>query len=207
MAALARAWPSGELRRIETKKEAEMRRNTFLILVVLCCAALMISPHLLAQTVVETISRPGMQPTSVAVYETGNRFFIADHTTGNVYMYDGVTHKEMAAIQVGTELFCMLVHEANGKLYALCKGSRRLAVINAATGALIHFLPGIYSGGNLRMVQDAQLGKVYVYTSNEGVRQIDMATDTEVTIVPGPLTPRAGLNVNPNTHEVFFAQL
>ena len=47
------------------------------------------------ENVVGQITRPGLKPSAVAVYEAGNRVFVGDDITGNIYIYDGTTLAEL----------------------------------------------------------------------------------------------------------------
>jgi len=105
----------------------------------------MMTTTLWAQTVVGTLSRAGLQPYAVTVYETGNKIFVADNATGNLYFYDGATNVELGFVFVGTDVFYMVVDEASGKLYAASRGAQKIAVVNAATGAFITYLAETYS--------------------------------------------------------------
>jgi len=166
-----------------------------------------ITTPLLAQTVVGTLSQPGMKPYSVAVYEAGNKIFVADDNTGNLHMYDGATDALLSSVFIGGKVNSMVVHESSGKLYAASLSVNKIAVVNAATGAFLTYLAGTYantvSPTSLRIEQG--LGKVYAL-SLEGLTQIDVATNSE-TIIPG--FGGGGfeeMEVNPVTHEVFVVR-
>ncbi|MGA2606727.1 MAG: choice-of-anchor D domain-containing protein [Terriglobia bacterium] len=157
-----------------------------------------------AQTVVGTITRPGMVPTAVAVYEAGNKVFVADDNTGNLYMYDGTTLAESGSAHIGTSVLSMVVDETRGKLYAGSLMDKKISVVNASTGALIKVLPGTYTNltSSQSLVLDPGLGKVYAI-SFEGLTQIDEATDSE-TLIPVPGYGGGGkVAVNTATHEIF----
>lgn len=160
---------------------------------------------LIGQTVVGTISKPGMQPTAVAVYEAGNKFFVADKTSGNVYIYDGTTLEELGFVYVGLdEVSEMVVDEEYGKLYACDIWLvPKIAVVDAATGTFIrHIVDLPVPGVSPLIVHDESLHKVYS-TYGGKFFQIDVATDT-VTSVPTITGGVADIAVNPVTHEVFM---
>ena len=165
-----------------------------------------ITTQLCGQTVVGTLSRAGLQPYSVAVYETGNKIFVADNSTGNLYFYDGATNAELGSVFVGTTVYYMVVDEASGKLYAASNGAQKIAVVNAATGAFITYLAGTYTNTLFpnSLVSDQSLGKVYALSS-EGLRQIDVATNSETTVPGVAGSGLLAMDLNPVTHEVFVA--
>jgi YVTN family beta-propeller protein len=161
-----------------------------------------------AQTVVGTISRSGMKPSAVAVYETGDKVFIADQTTGNLYIYDGTTLADLGFIYVGT-VGRMVVDETYGKLYATVGTAltdAKVVAVNAATGvSLGEVVP--YGSTTYLLAHDPGLAKVY--TVNFGsLYQIDVATDTTASVALDSASYAAGdLKVNPVTHEVFIGPM
>jgi len=161
----------------------------------------MMTTTLWAQTVVGTLSRAGLQPYAVAVYETGNKIFVADNATGNLYFYDGATNVELGFVFVGADVFYMVVDEASGKLYAASRGAQKIAVVNAATGAFIAYLAETYSISH-GLELDVSLRKVYAL-STEGLRQIDIATNSETTIPGFSSGGDQWMDLNAVTHEVF----
>jgi YVTN family beta-propeller protein len=165
------------------------------ILVAVCCAL-----PLAAQIPLAPITRPSFQPHAVAVYEGGNRLFVADDVSGNIFTYDGTTHAELASTFVGAGMQDMAVHEASAKLYAIQSASNQLVVLDAMTGAFLRFVSGAYSGF-AEILVDQTLNKVWV-RSDEGLRQIDVATNV-ATMVPG--VNGEDMDLNAITHELFVA--
>lgn len=168
---------------------------------------------LLSQTGIGKISHPSLRPYAVAVYEAGNKIFVADDASGNLFTYDGTTNSEINSAAIGAKVSSMLVHEASGKLYALSFDVKRIAVVNAQTGALLKHLPGKYPTGftflgSGSLALDDKLGKVYAFVSGDTVAQIDIATDN---ITPIALSAASSvfftvMAVNPATHEVFITR-
>ncbi len=157
-----------------------------------------------------TISRPDLRPFAVAVYEAGDRVFVADNTTGNLYTYDGSTLAEIGSAFIGTWVSDLLVHEPTGKLYVMSTTEDKVVVVDAATGAFIRYLGGSYPEG-FTLLQDESLGKVYVLSADTVLTQIDIATDIETNISLSSFITIAGrpsgiLAVNPVTHEVFVTR-
>ncbi len=162
------------------------------------------------QTVVGTITRPGLQPNTVAVYEAGNKVFVSDPPTGNLYIYNGATLAELGSVFIGAGAARkMLVHEASGKLYAFVGAPlNKIAVVNAVTGAFIQYLSGAYTNANgsgLWMEKDESLGQVYAL-SFEGLRQIDVTNNAETTIPGAGGGGFESLAFNPVTHEAFVVR-
>jgi YVTN family beta-propeller protein len=155
------------------------------------------------QTIAGTISKPGMKPYAVAVYEKGSKVFIADNGTGNLYMYDEQTLTEEGSLYIGKETYEMVVHEGSGKLYAASWSDKNITVVDASTCAFITEIDLGY--GDLAL--DEELGKVYSLLGTR-VLQIDIKTDSVVEIPnatsSSPLG-MIGIAVNPVTHEVFIS--
>lgn len=175
--------------------------------------SLALPPALFSQIVVGKISRPNSRPYAVAVYEAGNKIFVADDATGNLLTYDGNTHSEINSVTIGAKVSSMIVHEASAKLYALSFDAKKIAVINAKTGALLKHLPGKYPTGftflgSGSLALDDNLGKVYAFLSGDTVAQIDIVTDS---ITPIALSQASSvfftvMAVNPATHELFISR-
>src|SRR5687768_13265965 len=163
-------------------------------------SSVLLAIPLSAQTVLAPITRPDFEPRAIAVYEGGNKVFIADDQTGNIYMFDGTTHAELGSAFVGAGVQDMAVHEASGTLYAMQAASNQVAVVDAATCTFLHYVSGAFSGFGEVLV-DQTLNKVWV-KSSEGLRQIDVATGNVAT-VPGVYGE--DIDLNPLTHELFIA--
>ncbi|MFH0757263.1 MAG: T9SS type A sorting domain-containing protein [Bacteroidota bacterium] len=164
---------------------------------------LLINITLTAQAVIDTIIQPGLFPTGIAVYETGNKVFVAD-TSDKIFMYDGVTHALLDTIHTGIiGINEMVVVEKFGKLYAASSAGMYetlIAVIDANTGDLINH---INSGWVHRLEKDEELNRVYVLPSGD-LFQIDVEKDT-ITEIPGLRgTYLSSFGVNPITHEIFY---
>jgi YVTN family beta-propeller protein len=165
---------------------------------------LLLPALLCGQTVVGTITRPNFRPFSVAVYETGNKIFVADDASGRVYIYDGANNAELGFVSIGAKIHAMVVDETKGKLYAASLEKRKIGVVNAVTGAFIGYLSGTYSNV-FDLTQDQNLGKVYAL-SLEGLTQIDVATDSETNIPGFDGGGFQSMAVNPVSHEIFVTR-
>jgi len=162
----------------------------------------------LGQTVVGTITRSGLLPYSLAVYEGGNKLFVGDDATGNLVIYHGSTLDLLTELTLlgGAGRGCMAVDEPHGKLYLKTFSAgypeyNHIAVVNANTHALIKYIEA-----NLKcpLVKDEGLGRIYgrgVGPKATSLAVIDVATDT-LSYVPLVVSP-SGIDVNPVTHEVF----
>jgi YVTN family beta-propeller protein len=165
---------------------------------------------------VATISIAGAQLTAMAVYETGNKIFVADDNSQSLHVIDGTTDKVIATIpNVGGSVFDIAVNETHGKVYAasavtnttgLTSGTGLISVIDANTGQITkQFNP---QGGGLSMfhlANDEVHDKIYLaFRTGTGV--IDAATDV-LTLVAGadagyPYLTKIGLNTV--TNEIFL---
>ena len=162
-----------------------------------------------SQIIIGTLSRPNMQPYAVSVYETGNKVFIADNATGNLYTYDGDTHAEINSVFVGTQVSSIIVHETSAKLYAFSSAEKKIAVLDVESGAFIHYVSGTFTSG-FTSTLDENLGKVYAFVAHDTIAQIDIATDSVTPIALSTALVVAGrppvMTVNPVTHEVFVTR-
>lgn len=167
----------------------------------------------LGQTVVGTITRTGLVPTAVAVYEAGNKVFVADSSTGNLYMYNGTTLADLGSVNVGGPVGRMVVDETYGKLYATVGttiGNAKVVVVDAVTGVFLGVVtlgtPCCY-GTKYLLGYDPGLAKVYTVDLGS-LYQIDVATDTTASVALDTAVYSAGsMAVNPVTHEVFIGPI
>ncbi len=168
---------------------------------------LFIVSSLNSQTIINTINQPGLNPTSIIVYEKMNKVFVAD-TSDKILVYNGNTMTIIDTIITGIKnIDQMVLVEQSGKLYAArCQVSNnKLAVIDANADSLIKIMytGGIYSGGFIQLAKDETFRKVYYVCVGE-VCQVDVATDSK-TLIPGlDGTVYSSLAVNPVTHEIFY---
>jgi YVTN family beta-propeller protein len=165
--------------------------------------ALALAPALSAQTVVGTITRAGLEPFDLAVYEAGNKLFVIDSSTDHVLVYDGasLTLLDELTLTGGTG-YGMVVDEPHGKLY-MRTGDNKLAVINAATNVVT----GYIDVNAKYLPKDEGLGRVYGVVGNNTLVAIDVATDTYSSVTLSGAGLVSGLAVNPVTHEVFVSYL
>jgi DNA-binding beta-propeller fold protein YncE len=164
-----------------------------------------------ASPIVGKLARAGLRPYALALYEAGNKVFVADQASGNLFVYDTGSLAELGSVAVGTFVWTMVVDEQSGKLYAKAQreGTDGIAVVDAKTNTFIEHLTGdgsLTEYGNLfQLVLDPGLRKLYALHIN-GLTQIDVTTDTE-TKIPG--FGGGGfefMNVNTTTHEVFVTR-
>ncbi|HEX9652602.1 MAG TPA: beta-propeller fold lactonase family protein [bacterium] len=167
--------------------------------------SLVLAPMILySQNSIGVLSKPNLQPYSVAVYEGGNQVFVADDASGNVLIYDVLSLAELGSVQVGKKIYTMTVDEASGKLYAGSVEQQKIAVVNAATGEFLKYLDGNYA--NIFSIEsDPALNKIYALSLN-GLTQIDIATDAETEIPGLGGGGFEAMAVNPVTHEVFVTR-
>lgn len=174
--------------------------------VILLLLNMVLSSLILSQEVVGTISRPEMVPTSIAVYEAGNKVYIADKTSGNLYIYNSTTLEELGLLHLELDqINDMVVDEVYGKLYAddywLVS---KIAVVDVKADTLIHYITSIPAPGATpaHLALDEGLHKVYAIHNAECF-QIDVVTD-DVIKIPTITGGIADIAINPVTHEVFM---
>lgn len=190
-------------------------RNTFrprwnsLVHFFIFCIALMILrvPPTLGQTVVGTISRPGLRPWSLAFYEAGNKLFVGDRATGNLLIYDGSSMALLAELSIdgGAGGSSMVIDEPSGKLYlSTFPGGYHVAVINAITNQLIRYINVDTYG----LEKDEGLRRVYaIGRLSRDLYVVDVPTDGVGSVPLSHAGLTSGLGVNPITHEVFIGYL
>jgi DNA-binding beta-propeller fold protein YncE len=153
------------------------------------------------------ITDSSMIPTAVAVFEAGNKLYVADDGNHAIRIFDGTTLAELGSIPVSTPIIHMEIDESANKLYAPAflpgaSESPTIAVTDLVHDRVLHVLD---SGGYSQLVKDEELDRMYV-SYNGGVSAINVATDTVLSIdgITGgnSLTSMA---VNPTTHELFVA--
>ncbi|MBN2256011.1 MAG: beta-propeller fold lactonase family protein [Deltaproteobacteria bacterium] len=172
-------------------------------------AMMVYSPPLSSQTVVGKISKTGMKPTAVAVYEKGNKVFISDKTSKDILVYSDTTNKQLATINLkNTWVTNIIVDEEYGKAYCLGENpdwtNETIAVIDAVRNKLIRYIELPFQRTFARIAHDSSIHKVYGLCVG-GFIQIDVATDN-VTTIPGIKgNPLRDIAVNPVTHDVYIS--
>jgi len=163
-----------------------------------------------SQTVVGKISRENMKPTAVAVYEAGNKVFIADKTSKEILVYSDVTQKQIGTINLKiTMVTKIVVDEKYGKAYCLGESpswtNETIAVIDAVRNKFIRYIELPFQATFACLAHDSDLHKVYGLCVG-GFIQIDVATDV-VTKIPGGIkgNPLRMIAVNPVTHDVYIS--
>lgn len=136
---------------------------------------------------------------AVAACDAVNRVYVYDETTGKTFIYDGASLSELGSLAVESKT-ALIVDEQARRLYLAAGG--KIAVMDAASGQLVRFLPVTQAVGSLML--DADLRKLYAWVA-DGLIQIDLATDS-VTAIPIQGLYNGGI-LNPVTHEVFLYRL
>ena len=100
---------------------------TFVLIVLLTARPL------IGQTVIGKISKPGLKPWGLAIYENENKLFVADEATGHLLVYDGNSFTQLAEIAIdGGASDALIVAESSGKVYiATFPQGHHIAVIDA----------------------------------------------------------------------------
>ena len=169
---------------------------------------------------IASINISGAHLLAMAVYEGGNRIFVADDDSESLHVIDGGTNQIIATIpNVGGAVFQIAVNETYGKVYVasdkqccttgITPGTGLISVINANTHQIIKQInPG--DQGNVSyfiMGNDEVHDKVYV-AFYSGVGVIDAATDQFTLIVPNTSFPHLDkIGINTVTNEIFLPAL
>ena len=158
----------------------------------------------MGQTVVGKITRPGMKPWSLAVYENGNKVFIGDKETGNLLIYDGTSLELLNELSIeggcGGSSFC--IHEESGKLYfCTFPSGNHVAVVDADADTLLYYID---VDGYVPII-DEELGQIYIISRLAPFELyiIDVETEDVDTVSLSNVGLTSGSAVNPVTHEVF----
>jgi YVTN family beta-propeller protein len=167
---------------------------------------LLLSPTF-SQTVVGTITRPGLAPSGLAVYEAGNKLCVFDDRTNHLLIYDGATlalEKEIIFSQPISDPFScsdMAVNETEGKLY-ICIGTENwpekgviIAIVDLV-GDLVSAeisLPGLLPQTTPRFIYDQLINKIFIANL---IVDLNSNAVTQNNLFSGGV-------LNPVTHEVF----
>jgi DNA-binding beta-propeller fold protein YncE len=169
-----------------------------------------------SQTVTATIS-VGTAPKAVAVNTVTNKVYVANYSSANVTVIDGITNTTMT-VQAALHPVAVAINEATNKIYVanegfggpLGNGDRgSVTVIDGATNLTTTVIDPNANGPSAVAVNSAT-SKVYVanlWTAN--VTVIDGATNSTMTVTD----PNAGANglgataiaVNPTTNKIYVA--
>lgn len=167
------------------------------------------------QTVVGTITRPGLAPAGLAVYEKGNKLCVFDDRTNHLLIYDCATlnlKKEIIFRNSISDPFSyvgMAVNEKEGKLYA-CLGHENwpekwvmIAVVDLVSDSLSIEIPilGLLPQSATGIAYDPEINKIFLCGFHNNVFTVDLNTNvvTKLNIIATHLA------LNPLTHEVFIA--
>jgi YVTN family beta-propeller protein len=183
------------------------RRRTFIGGIIGVLFAALIALPLAAQNVVGTISRTGLQPWSMTVYEGGNKLFVADANSGHLLNYDCTTLSLQNELTIpGGIPLRMMVRESTGMLYYKASDGGFIVVVDAKTNSFVKTI----DFNPVSIILDQELGRLYALKgTSPSLYSIDLATDAVSS--PVALSTDAGLwsgfALNPVTHEVFVSWL
>ncbi|MBF0339307.1 MAG: hypothetical protein HQL05_15920 [Nitrospirae bacterium] len=167
---------------------------------------------------VATIDLSGANITSMAIYQAGNKIFVADDDKQAIYVIDGSTNKKIAEIpNIGGYVLQMEVNETYGKVYAtsdkmsgttgFTPGTGLISVIDANTYEVIKQINPGYQGNisYFRLGNNEVHNKMYV-AFYSGVGVIDVASDKFTTIsganYPYPYLEKIAINTK--TNDIFL---
>jgi hypothetical protein len=166
---------------------------------------------------IENISISGSHITSLAVYEKGNKLFVADDDHECIYVINGTTNLiEDTIYSVGGAIFSMVVNETSGKLYAasdkeryttgITPGLGLVSVIDAETYQIITQInPGTQGAVSyFYMSNDEVHDRIYLHFFS-GVGVIDASTNIYTNIIPHLVNVYLNkFGINTITNEVFI---
>jgi YVTN family beta-propeller protein len=144
----------------------------------------------------------GQQPMAVAVNETTNKAYVANHNSSTVTVLDGKTRTAIATIKTGAGPEAIAVNPVTNRVYTANSGESSVSVIDGATNTVV---ASVRTGSNCNnLAVNPTTNKIYV-TNNFGhsVTVIDGATNTATTVRVGQ-GPR-GIVVNPATNKIYTA--
>jgi hypothetical protein len=167
-----------------------------------------VNTSLFGQQLISTITKPGMSPIHMAVYQTGHKLLVCDQTadllTDNLLIYDCATLSLLAELQIGETLAnCIVVDEISGKAYIPTVDG--IAVIDARANTLIHYL----NVSTYSLVKDENLRRLYGITTSFKLELIVIDLNTEIiqTVDLSDAGLTSGIGVNSVTHEIFIGYL
>lgn len=171
---------------------------------------------LFGQIVVDSISRPGLAPDGLAVYETGNKLCVFDDRTNHLLIYNALTlalEKEIVfndPISDPNSFGGMVIDEAEGKLYiAIGIGwgypyNMKVAIVDLIDNSLLDEIPiwGLLPQSISGFAYDQVIRKIFIFMWDHWVFVLDLNTDlvTEITLNG----TYCGMALNPITHEVLI---
>jgi DNA-binding beta-propeller fold protein YncE len=166
---------------------------------------------------------PGGKPTAVAVYQAGNKFYVAESFGGNLLAFDGTTHQIEATIPISGIVLedNLVVNETYGRVYAgsrIWEGSEfgtssgLIYVVSAATDTVLTTInPEPLLETTLYVTaQDETRDRIYV--GGYGLFYIDVATNSTHPITlpsgtdPPDLFMANEMAVNETTNELYVVQ-
>jgi hypothetical protein len=166
------------------------------------------TPGTTGPTLAGTITRPGLQPSLIAVYEGGNELLIADLTTKTLLVYDGATLNLVAEIAFPGDTINsagMAIEETRGKAYL--SSQKGVIVVDLKTNAVVTTIAGLQVDPRVGLTKDDGQHAVYgVEWSSFRFFAIDSTSDTLTRYGALPVIV-SGMDVNPVTHEVFVTCL
>lgn len=166
-------------------------------------AGLVVSTCIFAQA--EKVSQEistGQQPMAIAVNETTNLAYVANHNSSSITVIDGKSRAAIATIKTGSGPEAIAVNPVTNRIYVVNSGENSVTVIDGATGTVA---ATVHTGSNCNNVGvNPSTNKIYV-TNNFGhsVTVIDGATHeaTNIRVGQGP----RGIAVNPVTNRIYTA--
>lgn len=148
-----------------------------------------------ASILTRTLPITGGAPTAVEAYHAGTKFYVAESLSGQLWVYDGATHRLTATIPISGNVLedTLVVNEAHGRAYALSgdrtdldfgAGSGLIYVVSTITDSVLATIDPIpyltpYAG-TTRLVAAQDVTRNRVYYGGYGLFYINAATGAVV---------------------------
>jgi uncharacterized protein len=143
----------------------------------------------------------GQQPVAIAVNETTNKAYVANHGSSSVTVIDGETRKSVATVKTGSSPEGIAVNPVTNRVYTANPGDGSVTVIDGATDTI---QATVRAGSYPQAVAvNPVTNRVYVANNyGHNVTVIDGATHTVIATVRVGQGPR-GIVANPVTNKVY----
>ena len=185
--------------------ETSLRFCSLLVVVLMVCAwpATAYAQNATPPRIVDTVYFPGFKPLDMAVFETGNKVFVLDGNSPNIFVIDGLSHTIVDTISVGAGLD-MLLNETHQKLYV--SRPNDVGVIDAQTHTIVKTLN--QAGLRLR-VHDETRDRIYATTSFAAgeIWRIDAADDSLVMVADQGIDLFGDVDMNETANELVVSSV
>jgi len=141
----------------------------------------------------------GHRPHGVETNDTTNRIYVANSSSGNVFVLDGAANGLIAVVPVGGWPTGLAVNATTNRIYVA--NDYGLSVIDGETNTVVAAVPG--TGGGWDVGLNPNTNRIYV-ANGYGLSVIDGETNTVVATIPVGDDPY-GVAVNPASNRIYVA--